>query len=630
MSPTPLTNEDIVQVDWATLLLPIQTTTNLTNLEIKCQLVFSLLIFLNLSIRDFLIFLFESMIPEVKRVGQFMGYSDTKEYGPEHIFRGWHMRFPKSIPHLHSLVTRPCMREIVLQESDNIINNVGLKVRLKDCMIRCITDILNPGKLAAQYTDLALFSWEHLTVFTTSPNEWRKKRAQMGMDGEHNAPPESDEWEGTAAGMMDDGGEFGGETDASWRKIGFAHNATFVLIFVFSIMAFTRNSGTNLFSMILRLFLEIGSTSSRILNTLSNAGACVSITTIERLKEILSKDAVTYAIELMQGSGMFYLIFDNIFLRRSQQQLFNKNSIIHAMNAAAISLPDANIAAEYLTAKLENRGKCTQATGVDILPTANDEAKMASSFKGLVMILTLAYCPGSKQWENRDAILKAAREIMASDRPLLPKKTDAELQKNIKRWADLSKWKPLLEELREFTDEFVDTFALSRQAENAKDLKDNYYQHSCLSVRDALIFRVYEDGVSLADAGVVLCVLKYWAFSFRGAGLHNYARECLEMLLQWKYELTPTLQEAKEQAMFHNRWGLFARNIPANLYLEQNIFWVKRVHIAKGSGVTIKYIIKKGSACVEALRAVSHQFARTFGFTDCARHHKEVDVTQDL
>ncbi|KAJ6578241.1 hypothetical protein B0H19DRAFT_1253504 [Mycena capillaripes] len=94
-------------------------------------------------------------------------------------------------------------------------------------------------------------------------------------------------------------------------------------------MAFTRNTGTNLFPLILGLFLEIGGTSSRILNTLSNAGACVSVTTIEHLKKILSEDAVAYAVSLMQSPGMFYIIFDNIniFLRKSQQRLFNKNSM---------------------------------------------------------------------------------------------------------------------------------------------------------------------------------------------------------------------------------------------------------------------------------------------------------------
>ncbi|KAJ7867329.1 hypothetical protein B0H14DRAFT_2572860 [Mycena olivaceomarginata] len=38
---------------------------------------------------------------------------------------------------------------------------------------------------------------------------------------------------------------------------------------------------------------------------------------------------------------------------------------------------------------------------------------MVNSFAGLVMILILAYCPSSKQWENRDTILKAARQIIA-------------------------------------------------------------------------------------------------------------------------------------------------------------------------------------------------------------------------
>ncbi|KAJ7691215.1 hypothetical protein B0H14DRAFT_3532025 [Mycena olivaceomarginata] len=178
-------------------------------------------------------------------------------------------------------------------------------------------------------------------------------------------------------------------------------------------MAFTRNTGTNLFPMILGLFLEIGGTSSRILNTLSNAGAFVSVTTIERLKKILSEDAVVHAVSLMQGSGMFYIIFDNIniFLRKSQQRLFNKNSMIHATNAAVISIPDADPAAANFEAKKKARGKRAAATGQDILPTEDDEAKILSSFKGLVMTLFLAYCPGSNDWKDRDAMLIAAEML---------------------------------------------------------------------------------------------------------------------------------------------------------------------------------------------------------------------------
>ncbi|KAJ7453224.1 hypothetical protein FB451DRAFT_1185472 [Mycena latifolia] len=275
------------------------------------------------------------------------------------------------------------MCEIALQESDQVINDPGLKVRLMNCTLQQIMDILNPGILAARYALLAPITWEYLTIFTTSPNEWRKKRARMAKNGQQTAPPEDDEWEGPSGGIVDDGAEFAGDTGGQWKNMEFARNATFALVFVFSIMAFTRNSGTNLFPMILGLFLEIGGTSSRILSTLSNAGACVSITTIERLKEILSRDAIAHAVNLMQGTGVFYLIFDNInvFPRRSQQRLFNQNSMIHATNAAAISLPHVDKAAENLAAKLENRGNRANATGADIMPTEDDKTKMLASFE---------------------------------------------------------------------------------------------------------------------------------------------------------------------------------------------------------------------------------------------------------
>jgi hypothetical protein len=48
-------------------------------------------------------------------------------------------------------------------------------------------------------SDFASFSWEYLTFLTTSLNEWRKKRARMGMNGVQKAPPESNKGEGTAS-----------------------------------------------------------------------------------------------------------------------------------------------------------------------------------------------------------------------------------------------------------------------------------------------------------------------------------------------------------------------------------------------------------------------------------------------
>jgi hypothetical protein len=159
-----------------------------------------------------------------------------------------------------------------------------------------------------------------------------------------------------------------------------------------------------------------------------------------------------------------------------------------------------------------------------------------------------------------------------------PSLTPHRLKKKIKRWADLAKWRPTPSELKNFAEDFVKDFTEARNIERAKNIDDDYYAHSQYFIRDALIFCVFEHGVAFADAGVVLRVLKYWAFSFRGAGLHNYARECIEILLQWKYELTPEMQRAKEQAWFFNRFGLWGRNIASDLYLEQNNFWVKVFH----------------------------------------------------
>lgn len=94
-------------------------------------------------------------------------------------------------------------------------------------------------------------------------------------------------------------------------------------------------------------------------------------------------------------------------------------------------------------------------------------------------------------------------------------------------------------------------------------------------MRDALLFCEFESAVSFADPGRVLHVLKHWVYSFRGAGMHNYARECLEILTKWKYELTEAQRTAMEHAWFVNKSGLIGRWIAADLYVEHLKYWIK-------------------------------------------------------
>lgn len=180
-----------------------------------------------------------------------------------------------------------------------------------------------------------------------------------------------------------------------------------------------------------------------------------------------------------------------------------------------------------------------------------------------------------------------------------------------------------------------------------KEIGDDWLAHDIYFIRDALFFCEFEQAVAYADPGRILRVLKYWCFAFRGASQHNYARECAEVLLKWKYELDDMLRKALERSWFVNRWAKEGRWIPADLYLEQLNFWVKvsntvinnmkkltisqqRVFIAQGNGVTVKYIIEKGSACVEAFREVTNRVSKFFGNSETPRRSKEISFLEDM
>lgn len=214
-------------------------------------------------------------------------------------------------------------------------------------------------------------------------------------------------------------------------------------------------------------------------------------------------------------------------------------------------------------------------------------------------------------------------------------------------WSQLQAWHPTLDEVLALATQICERFTKAERAEAALKAGDDYLAHDIYFMRDALVFCVYENAVSWADAGVMLRVLKYWAFGFRGSGQHNYARECAEILVQWKYETTKEMRAALEKSWFVNEFAREGGWKAADLYVEQLNYWIKvsipliyaigccllgpqRVFIAQGNGVTIEYIMKKGSACVEAFRAISHDVARFFGDPDFRRQSKEAAFHDDM
>ncbi|KLO12438.1 hypothetical protein SCHPADRAFT_795811, partial [Schizopora paradoxa] len=204
------------------------------------------------------------------------------------------------------------------------------------------------------------------------------------------------------------------------------------------------------------------------------------------------------------------------------------------------------------------------------------------------------------------------------------------VHQSILSWSALKSWRPTFDQILVIADWIVAGFTNSSAARKAKKVGDDYLARSILFIRDALLLCEFESAVSFADPGRVLHVIKYWTFAFRGAGMHNYARECLDVLMRWKYELTEAQRAAMEKAWFVNKFGLPGRWIAADLYIEFLNYWIKRVFIARGSNVTEDYIMGKGSACVEAFREISDFASKLFGNPERQRRHKEVQFLHDL
>lgn len=193
-------------------------------------------------------------------------------------------------------------------------------------------------------------------------------------------------------------------------------------------LAYTKNSGTNAMTVVLGLFFKINGTSTRVLSMLSNIGLSVSGRTIERLKEVLSEDAINFAIEVVTSGGIFGTIFDNIdiYNAKDQQRVHNKNNMIHATNVAVVGVDSDGIdipAAENLTTKLRLRGKRRNATFSDIIPTKEDDEHMAKAATNMISTLISSNCPRSANWSDRKAMLEALQTEMPQDRPLTVQKT---------------------------------------------------------------------------------------------------------------------------------------------------------------------------------------------------------------
>ncbi|KAF9066250.1 hypothetical protein BDP27DRAFT_1365785 [Rhodocollybia butyracea] len=726
----------------------------------KLHLLFSLMVFLNLSIANFINFLFTSSASSVRqKAGKYLEYhphgvDETHRFAPAKLWSLWHEN-SKARPYLHTIV-QGCASEIVLDESDSIISDPSLKVRVKGLTASSIHSLLAPRILYEKYCGLAPFTTGILRTFTASPNRYRRRKHTEDTDSDSDVEMEDIP---LPEETLDLGETFMAPEEGK-TEVPMMNTSEAAITIVIAMLSFLRNRANNLLPLLLGLFFMINGTSTRVMTMLHEVGLSVSTYTVERLKEQLTLSATEFAIELIASPHLWYIIYDNIniYLRKWDQRLTNKNEMLHATNSAVVGIDAEGIdplKALDLGEKLEMRGQRKNANfHEDIIPTKDDfEFIFQKSFPWLITDLLFRHSPDNEKWKDRRKMKDTIEAMMPMDRPLPAKKTDTRpfgvfdvnegskkgqvmlneamqarsrqsteswtkrltirvgdwltsnlirlarrdrtneedhmerldfieelsalwhyalqathmimrihhghepasdpaslgahknslkrvwdtnkpnyaaakslirhsliarllhlimVQKNWETWEELCKWRPDLDELTRMASDILKEWGTTPAAELQKQAKDDWNARSSYFIRDALFFMEFESAVRHADPG----------------RQHNYARECVEVLVRFKYETPAELQKVLERAWFVSN-GEPGRSIPSDLYLERNNFWVKRIFIAHGNGVTMEYIIKKGSACVEACRDVSHMVAAYFGNPDRSRKHKEAKFLED-
>ena len=137
--------------------------------------------FLKISVVQLLKFIFTFEIKEVRaRAARFLGHTLTAtskdmEFQPGMIFHAWHEKFLKAKEQLHKMI-QPCAIEMVLEESDKLIGDKELQVKMKDLQVtlKSIKTLLQPDVILDKYHQLAPFTRNLLETISASPNRHRK------------------------------------------------------------------------------------------------------------------------------------------------------------------------------------------------------------------------------------------------------------------------------------------------------------------------------------------------------------------------------------------------------------------------------------------------------------------------
>ncbi|KZT33874.1 hypothetical protein SISSUDRAFT_1132276 [Sistotremastrum suecicum HHB10207 ss-3] len=648
-----------LKIPWAHIL---PEKTEKLPLPTKLYIIFSLIIHLNVTVSAFLEFIFSCKNSVIKtRVSRFtmcVQQADGIHFGPHKVWNLWKAHFPAVHAPLFDLIVIPEALDLGRKEFTRGIKSADLRLNVDTLTVKTVRDTLNLAHLLDKYTTLMPFLCEFLLHLVNTPNQYRMRkereaRARAAREGEAageemgGAEAEGDGPSDQPEGDGNEGLHLGGGTIWTSRE----ERAKLVVVTGLSNLLFVCNQATNYFSLLFGLFLAIEGSTVRVITCLNKLG-------------------LSTAQEAAQGDNPWLVVIDNLNIFSETFPMgvsdVNKGSKVGLIEVLRQLQERSGLSKEDMSSKVRIMAG-DLLTILNFRRARNERADDVSSFERLSYIAEISQpfhmglnaVIGIVKTHLGDSNINAAS--LSAHKELLNRKWDPKKpnyadakalishsliarlldcvmkQLGYTDYSQLEKWRPTVAELRAMGEAIQSNYLDHRKiyeafGVNALDPEegDHIFVQSCLFMRDTLAFEIFDYGVRHGDPGVLWSIMKLWMYSFRGAQQQNYSRECLELLIRWETELTPEMREVMESAWFYNRLGRPGRFIAIDMYLEHLNYWVKRVFIPKGTGVTVENIMSKGSSCVEALRSISAKMSAFCGLHETERRHRESAIAADV
>lgn len=145
----------------------------------KQLLVYSLLSFLNITLLDFLTFIFSSARTDVRAKARgftsFKPSGDASLFGPYRLWNLWKDNFPSTKDHLVNLIVEPEAISIGIDEFWDVQKKDELKVNSKQLSMELLRrNFASPTDLSNLYKESLPFTFRFLHQLVTSDNKYRR------------------------------------------------------------------------------------------------------------------------------------------------------------------------------------------------------------------------------------------------------------------------------------------------------------------------------------------------------------------------------------------------------------------------------------------------------------------------